>query len=354
MNAAWPLSFSLATEDPRAAAPVLDLLPRFDQAATQFANQVCDSLGSVVFGPYEAQIGPANRHAGRRHGYRLRGAGISCRLWLDPMLEYELLGEVDPDLVPHDFRAVVLAHGLAPLIEAMSSAVGAALIMHRDADKAAVCGPQVGLRVSRMDTGATCMASLEIVDVTDWQGVTPMATGPHRAITYEKWQALPVPIQWGIGNAPVPLHELRRLDRGDVIVLDSRPAQGNALVLEARVLGLAHHTLHLAAEQSAASVLHIERTPMNDTNTVPGIQTAAIEALEVQVAFCIGQSKVPLHALARVQPGYVFQLDHGLDRSDVQVIANGRLIGRGSLIAVGNRLGVRVESLAGPDALHHE
>jgi type III secretion system YscQ/HrcQ family protein len=354
MSTAWLLPPPSATDQRTAAAPATELLPRFDRAAVLLANQFCVAAGPVAFGPFQAQVGSADLRAGRRNAYLLRGAGIRCRLWLDPLLEFDLLGEVDPDLVPRDIRAVVIAHGLAPLLDAISSVAGAALIVHQEADERAATGPRVSIRVARSGVDRVCGVELEVLDAVAWQGSSNAAMGARRRHVLDEWQSLPVPMHVAVGTAPILLGELRRLAPGDVIVIDSAASIGNSLPVEADVVGLPGYRLHLLIEQSTASVHHIERMPMNDPTPAAGIDATAIDALEVQVVFRIAQVTLPLHALALLQPGYVFELERALDRAEIQIVANGRPMGQGSLIAVGSRLGIRVESFAGPDAARHD
>jgi len=62
------------------------------------------------------------------------------------------------------------------------------------------------------------------------------------------------------------------------------------------------------------------------------------------VQFELGRLEVALSDLAQLQPGYVFALPAHLEGANVAIRANGREVGRGELVAVGDTLGVRLRS----------
>lgn len=53
-----------------------------------------------------------------------------------------------------------------------------------------------------------------------------------------------------------------------------------------------------------------------------------------------------LAQLKALRPGFVLELDQPLNQGVIRILANGTLVGHGHLIAVGNKLGVRVAELA--------
>ena len=75
-----------------------------------------------------------------------------------------------------------------------------------------------------------------------------------------------------------------------------------------------------------------------------------LDGLEVELRFEVGDVAVPLAELRAVKPGYVIELPQPLKQSEVRIVVNGNRIGTGTLIAVGNRLGVRVATFAAGDA----
>ena len=66
-----------------------------------------------------------------------------------------------------------------------------------------------------------------------------------------------------------------------------------------------------------------------------------IPNLEVTLRFGVGSAVKKLEELASVQPGHIFETDMPLEQP-VTIEVNGAVIGRGELVQVGDKLGVRV------------
>jgi type III secretion system YscQ/HrcQ family protein len=64
--------------------------------------------------------------------------------------------------------------------------------------------------------------------------------------------------------------------------------------------------------------------------------------IPVQLDFEIGAVTTNLRELNRIEPGYIFELPGRLEGSNVAIRANGRHVGNGELVAVGETLGVRL------------
>ena len=77
-----------------------------------------------------------------------------------------------------------------------------------------------------------------------------------------------------------------------------------------------------------------------------GLPLSRLDALEVVLRFEVGELSLTLGELKSLSPGHVFDLGQTLNRCDVRVLAHGNLLGRGYLVAVGDRLGVRVSEFA--------
>lgn len=71
-----------------------------------------------------------------------------------------------------------------------------------------------------------------------------------------------------------------------------------------------------------------------------------LSKIEMVLTFDLGEMKINLGELESLQDGYVFTLDRP-DDDWVNIRANGRLIGRGHLIKIDDRLGVQIENLQG-------
>lgn len=85
------------------------------------------------------------------------------------------------------------------------------------------------------------------------------------------------------------------------------------------------------------------------TEPAPPLPDASLDDVEVTLVFECGRWPMTLGALRTVGEGHVFELGRPLN-GPVDIIANGRRIGRGDIVRVGDALGVRLHGrLAGND-----
>ncbi|EGC99199.1 type III secretion system apparatus protein YscQ/HrcQ [Burkholderia sp. TJI49] len=111
------------------------------------------------------------------------------------------------------------------------------------------------------------------------------------------------------------------------------------------------------------TVQRIREMPLEPTRTdtshtgAPDVSGAAastgdtsrpLDGLAVDLRFELPPTSMPLGELSALQPGAVIELQQGINQSVIHLVANGMLIGTGQLIAVGQKLGVRVVTLAQP------
>jgi type III secretion protein Q len=66
--------------------------------------------------------------------------------------------------------------------------------------------------------------------------------------------------------------------------------------------------------------------------------------IPLKLLFELGRVELPLGELRRLAPGAVIPLPRAIDDS-VDISANGRRIGRGTLVRIGDSLGVRITRL---------
>ncbi len=70
------------------------------------------------------------------------------------------------------------------------------------------------------------------------------------------------------------------------------------------------------------------------------------DELPVHLTFELGRLELSLGELSAIGPGHVFPLPGGADAA-VNILANGRRIGRGEVVTIGESLGIRVLALFG-------
>jgi type III secretion protein Q len=77
-----------------------------------------------------------------------------------------------------------------------------------------------------------------------------------------------------------------------------------------------------------------------------GLHDSDLDDLPVRLVFEVGRVELSLGELQRLAPGALVPLARPLDEP-LDIIANGRRLGRGTLVQIGESLGVRIVSLAG-------
>ena len=164
--------------------------------------------------------------------------------------------------------------------------------------------------------------------------------------------ALPVPLAVRIGAVRLALAGLRGLAPGDVVFPDIACPAGQALVV------IGERWTHAARRDGAAITVTGPRQPlplvdgggwMADPDSDAAAPPAErLDELPVTLVFELGRSELPLAAVQGLAAGAVIPL--GRDPGEaVDIIANGRRIGRGEIVRIETELGVRVVRLFGDE-----
>ncbi|MBJ6979143.1 type III secretion system cytoplasmic ring protein SctQ [Luteimonas sp. MC1895] len=167
-----------------------------------------------------------------------------------------------------------------------------------------------------------------------------------------RWRALQSTVHV-LFPVTLAMRDWRALRQGDVIVAGHR-SQPPACVARAGgrdwPLAPAPGGWTVGGPSTPAPTYH-EDSPMTqqDHDGTPSEASAApasdpARSLPVQVEFELGRTEMSIGELADLQPGYVFPLATPLEGASVTIRANGRIAGRGELVAVGETLGVRLLS----------
>ena len=287
-------------------------------------------------------------------------AAITCRLgagrvmvlapgMLVDALLTEAAGLPARDLEP-DLAALLLEALLAGLLPALETAGGVPIAIEA-VDWAPPEGPaaafhcSVGLRHGFSDAALHVAA-----DAAAWPGLRRLIdAAPKQAAPLA---GLPVPLAIRIGAVRLALADLRGLEPGDVVFPDVACRAGEALVV------FGDSWAHTAKRDRASIVITTprQRLDLQDggqwmADPDSGAEAPSAERLDdlpVTLVFELGRSELPLAAVQGLAPGAV--LDLGRDPGEaVDIIANGRRIGRGQIVRVEDALGVRVVRLFGDD-----
>ena len=176
--------------------------------------------------------------------------------------------------------------------------------------------------------------------------------------------SLRFPLRFELGCTQLRLHELRTIVAGDIVSVEEWRSAGAAIVATATVGDDARTRWTALAEGTRVTLQQLTEVPMNQdraTMAAPDLAGAAsapasgpvvdrLDALEVTLRFEVGELEVTLGELRNIRPGHVFELSQPLNQSVVRILAHGNMLGKGHLVAVGEKLGVRVTEFA-PNAL---
>lgn len=161
---------------------------------------------------------------------------------------------------------------------------------------------------------------------------------------------LAMPVRVCMGWRELRLSDLKDLARGDVVLVESGKEMAGPIAVVAGRLAtrLAVSSGRLVASSSLTALRGsfwewcMEGESPN--NGERAIADAEIDALPVKLIFELGRTEMPLADVRRLEAGSVVPLARALDEA-VDIVANGKRIGRGSIVRIGDAVGVRVERL---------
>jgi type III secretion protein Q len=147
------------------------------------------------------------------------------------------------------------------------------------------------------------------------------------------------------GAVRLPLRTLQDLHHGDVLIPDEFPFERGEAAL---TFGNRYRAITRLDETGARvrSALQHSKS-IQEINAMEGkgaprvVETDDLGDLEIQLTFELGRQTVELEQLRTIAPGYVFPLGRS-PNDPVDIVANGRRIGRGEIVRVGDGLGVRL------------
>lgn len=171
------------------------------------------------------------------------------------------------------------------------------------------------------------------------------------------WPPVPVPLRMRVGACDLSWRELRAVRPGDVLIGDVLPGDDAPgvpgvddvlVVAEERWVWQGRRrpggAVAVVSARVPAAAVGLEGWMMGD-ETAHAPVDAGLDELPVRLVFEAGRAEVTLGELAQVGPGHVFALTGAA--GVVDIVANGRRIGQGELVQVGETPGVRVLRLHG-------
>lgn len=160
---------------------------------------------------------------------------------------------------------------------------------------------------------------------------------------------IPVPLSLRHAGVRLTLGDLRRARPGDALLFDRHLPAGEACLLIGRHLA--------AAARIDGGATHLQAAPVKarssrwewlmddlDEEGPAAEAAAALDDLPVRIVFEFGRSEMTLKELAGLGAGSIVALPTSPDEP-LSLIANGRRIGQGEPVRIGEALGVRITRL---------
>jgi type III secretion protein Q len=269
------------------------------------------------------------------------------------------LGSFSVDIEPNATSAWTLLHALARSNAASDTALACAVateLLEREADRRGV--DLRGARIERLAPVESAAGDAAPVPVIVVGGLELALAGTDARFGLElctalqvcdrppsaRLQGLLLPGRLEVSRRLMRAALLRTLEGGDLLVVGLRrqPAVfrvGAGAGLSARAtLDIDTGSVCLAAPLSPDAG---EAQMHDDADTFEH----ALDDIDVPVRFEIDTARLSLDALAALEPGQVITLDTRLIEANVIISCHGQRIGSGQLVAVADRLGVRIDRM---------
>ena len=301
--------------------------------------------------------------------YRFKLGARVGQLGLDVPAQIALFGDARLDRLPRELRYVLLADAAQESVERLMKATR----LHFEwapADASAPpvpCDPQRAAYFSvtpASDAATRWRGFVQFDDAAALDSIAP-PLDPRSTAAADKparlhaslHSLLHFPLRFQIGSTAIRLREVGSIEAGDIVSIEDWRAAGSAVVVTAELGGPAGRRIVALAEGSRITVQQArDNSTMNrnsdtapasaDTQDAAGLPIDRLDALEVTLRFEVGELQLSLGELKNIRAGHVFELGQPLNRSPVRILAHGNLLGKGYLVAVGDRLGVRVSEFA--------
>jgi type III secretion protein Q len=211
------------------------------------------------------------------------------------------------------------------------------------------------LKLRRQADGLTCRVGVQTDEVgLEWLSARLGRLPGKRRRSLDR---LPVVGQIDIGRMRLTSAEMRTLSPLDILLpeTDGDASKGgirirfcDPLTLTGRLTS--PNQVLITTIQTAKEELSL--MPPSDTEAPRRATKNHLPVSEVPVTlvFEIGQARLTMGELGQLQPGFTFQLDKAVERDrPVTIKANGMPVGRGEIVQIDDRLGIRIRSLSDDD-----
>ncbi len=172
----------------------------------------------------------------------------------------------------------------------------------------------------------------------DWLGGLPVSG------LDERWDWLSVPLSLALASMSLQRHELTGLVPGDMLLppLQTPLRLRIENAIDGYLLGVAR------LEERSLIIEHWQEQTMAEQIPEDPPSLSSLERLEVELQFELGRVRLPLARLRELETGAVLSLD-GDSRQPVSIYVNRQPAGRGEIVRIDDRLGIRITEWLGSD-----
>jgi flagellar motor switch/type III secretory pathway protein FliN len=159
---------------------------------------------------------------------------------------------------------------------------------------------------------------------------------------------IPLWIFFEAGYTTISMDELDRIALNDIILMDSNSSFsekkikvriGSELFFDGKVDS--NGSIIVKKKSVLFTEKNMKEKVMTDESEQGGGHSINIQEIPIQLVFQVGESQITFGELNQIQPGYIFEPGLNLDKP-VIIRANGKTVGMGELVEIGDRIGIRV------------
>jgi type III secretion protein Q len=285
--------------------------------------------------------------------FRFRLGAQVGHIGLAPRGVAALLGEARSELLPRALRYVLWADALHPLAEAVER------LSRLRFEWTPPDGAEEAVRIEPLRAAFfsldTADGFVQFEEPGALDALLTLLAPALRPQPVHSLDALRVPLPFALGSTRIRLREVAAVRAGDIVSIEEWGSSGAALLVTAELGGAGGVRLVGLAEGARITIQQTRDLAMNrddpaaalpDDDSGASLPLDRLDAMEVSLRFEVGELSLTLGELKSIRAGHVFDLAQPLNRSPVRILAHGNLLGKGHLVAVGDRLGVRVSEFA--------
>ena len=270
---------------------------------------------------------------------------ITARAML-PMLYAHRFPQAQVDVFPAELALAALELSLSELTSQLEQLSGRRVRLVRAGPAEAKSLLATPYRYSISLDSEVSRDGIEGVVAADAAGLGLLALLARRQPVQSRSRDLstPLPLRLEVGEMKIALSALRKVALNDVLLPDTS-IDALAPTVQLRADARRYVCARLKEHSLIIESILQEEPSMPVSSDKPAAAVAGLDAIQVRLDFDLGDKTLTFGELAALQPGQVLTLDASLPRL-VAIRANGSLIGRGELVQVADRVGVRVIELA--------